>query len=333
MTPAPLSRVIKVVAEASKYDPVRNRQEIVSIINGCLAMLFRTPATRLNYFNVDGCAISGAYSEQCLTYQPGTFLGVVIPCNISNIREIRSDSTFFEISEARVDNRCLQTARYYDYSNSRRQCQPIAEHLPMRLLEADIPCTSGRVITFRSCNKEDCEKLVGVRYLDMNGREQREDIVLANFPMSTSVSVSTFLDISFPEREGWITVETAEGNLLGRYHPSIFTPQHEWYKLQFGCPGARISYRGIREPMPLVFDTDMVPFSDSTLWRLALKAYDFLDVMTLTSEENAALARIYAQLSAVTSEDLAARNHNFNNLLLPETGKAMLSTGRYFSRA
>jgi hypothetical protein len=42
MTPAPLSKVIRVVAKATSKDPVANRDEIVDLINGTLDMLYRT---------------------------------------------------------------------------------------------------------------------------------------------------------------------------------------------------------------------------------------------------------------------------------------------------
>ncbi len=84
--------------------------------------------------------------------------------------------------------------------------------------------------------------------------------------------------------------------------------------------------------MPYVFDTDMVPFSDITLWTLAYKAFQHLGSMELTGAQIAALARIYSQLTAVTNEDLSAKEHNFTTRLLPESGRAMQSTGRYFAQ-
>lgn len=324
MTPAPLSVVIKQVAELTHYNPVRNRESILKVINGIISMMFRTPALRYDYFKVEDCAVACKFDEGCITNRCSGFVGVVMPALVQNIREIRINDTMFEITESRVMGPC--------HERLGRDCRPKAEHLTPRLLEYDIPCTSQRQVSFRSDSDQDCGKAIGIRYVDMNGREERHDLVLSTAPVLTPTSVWKFLDIAFPERCGWITVETADGDSLGRYHPSIFTPRHEWFRLQRGCVGDNVSYRGLREPYPLLFDTDLVPFADPVIWRLAMPAFQNLDSMELTAGQSQALNRIYAQLSAVTTEDSAGKNLNFNKILLPESGRAMLATGRVMSR-
>ncbi len=335
MTPAPLSKVIRVVATATNYNPERNRAQILELINGVMGMLYRTPAWRQNYCQAEQCTLVTTFTEYCRNPCPAGFLAVVIPPGISNIREIRVNDIMYQITEERVSVGCRGIYPY----NSRNgryprsiACEPKAERLKPRLLERDIPNCDNRVVSFRSDSDKDCGKSVGVRYINGNGDEVREDLILSTSPVSTSVSVIEFLEISFPERQGWMVVETAEGKPLGRYHPSIYSPVHEWFRLQSGCCGLKASFRGIQEPVPFLFDTDMVPFSDPPLWRAALKAYDHIDSMELDGAQNAGLARIYSFLNAVTTEDLSAKNMNFNTLLLPESGRQMLGTGRLFSR-
>ena len=329
MTPAPLSKVLRIV---SKVTGETDRSRLLDHINGTLEMLYRTEALMWLYFKEDGCRIMRVFTENCRNERTGPtrFLGVVLPSGVKNIRELNTDGWQFEITEERVDAHCWPS---FSSPTPGRGCHPKAEHLPPRLLENDIPATDdSRVVTFRSTSKTDCGKCVGVRYVDLNNQEQREDIELGIGPVTTSVSVGEFLEIVFPERDGEIVVETADGAPLGKYHPSIMSPDHEWYRLSAGCDGMKVQFRGLKEPTPLVFDTDRVPFSDIPLWRLASKAYENIDTMELTATQNNGLARIYAQLAAVSAADIQSSSMNFNTRLFPETSKSALSTARMFSR-
>ncbi len=168
--------------------------------------------------------------------------------------------------------------------------------------------------------------------MDMNDREQREDIILGPGVTTTSMSVRKFLEITFPQRKGWITVRTAQGAFLGRYHPAVYIPQHEWFRMQAGSPGMVVNYRAIREPLGLVFDSDMVPFSDDTLWRMAIKLHQNIDATELNGAQVNALNRMAGMVSAVSREDISAKHANYSSVLMPETAKNMLATGRLFSR-
>ena len=324
MTPAPLSKVIRVVAKATSKDPVTDREQLVDLINGTLELLYRTESLVWLYFKDDGCVITENFTENCRNGPCTNFTGVVMPPQVHNVRELNTDGWQYEITQKRVNSG--------DYRQS-QNCPRKAEELPPRLLAHDIPsCGDSRVVTFRSDRQEDCGKLIGVRYYDLNNREQRVDMVLGPNRVATESSVGEFVEIVFPERCGWITVETDNGVELGRYHPSILTPVHQWFRLQATCTGIKTHYYGLKEPMPLVFDTDLVPFSDVPLWRLALKAFEHVDSMELTGAQQQGLARVYASLAAVTAADQRNDNMNFNTLLFPESGKAMLSTGRAMSQ-
>jgi len=322
MKPAPLARVLKVVGSITgKTD----RADLLDTVNGVLEMLYRDANLLWKYFKAEGCRQITVFNEPCRNRNSGpvSFQAVVMPANVVNVRELSYDGIPFRITEARVDPSCYT-------SNS--GCELPAEHLPPRLLERDIPeCGDSGQVTFRSDCTTDCGKLVGVRYLDRNGDEQREDIELSTSRVATSLSVAQFLEITFPERDGFITVETVDGVRLGQYHPSIYIPIHEWFRFSFGCHGSAIQYRGLNTLEPVVFDTDPVPFSDSFLWRLAIKAYDHIDSMELTSGQNNGLARIYAQLGNVGVADLSNENANFNVTLHSNLTKTTLGTARLLS--
>lgn len=323
MTPAPLSKVIRVVATITRFDPVGNRTQVVELINGVMGMLYRHPAFRANNCRVDDCVMTQTFTEHCTGCAPRAFTGAVMPAGVHNITELRADNMMFDITHARVPGGC---------SNGKR-CLPRAERLTPRLLESDIPCRDGRIVTFLSTDlANDCGKPVGVRYADMNNREVREDVILGTSPVGTSRSVLAFLEISLPERNGWIQVETADGAQLGRYHPSIYSPVHEWFRLESSGCGLKLGYRGTREPLPVVFDTDMVPFSDSAHWRIALKAYETLDVLELEPNQINRLSQILQSLSAINTQDLEAKTLNFTENLLPETSRRVMATARVMQR-
>ena len=327
MIPAPLSKVINVVSKVLAKDPVNDREEIIAAINGSLEMLYRHPATLELYFQVQNCATADYFNENCRNVQPTRFLGVVMPPQVKNVRELMTDGWAYQITERRVEGMCAPTF----IPRRGTQERPQAEHLRPRLLERDILCGS-RMVTFHSNSPEDCGKVIGLTYYDLNNNEQRVDVVLGNSPVGPDTSVGEITEIVFPERNGWITVNTAEGQILGRYHPSILIPIHEWFRLDAGCPRMNVTYRAVREPLPLVFDTDMVPFSDTYLWKLAVTAFQNATSMELNAGQANSLNRIMAQLSAASQADLANTNSNFNALLLSNTGRAALSTGMMFSR-
>jgi hypothetical protein len=319
MIPGPVSKVLKTIRRITgSTDDVEN----LATLNGVLEFLYRDENLMWLYFKETGCVSVRTFKEPCRNCRgPSKFFqSVVIPAGVKNIRELTRDGQQIRITERRVDPTC------YDERRVGRLLE--AEHLPPRLLEKD---PDGSIVYFQSDEQSDCGAMVGVEYVDLNNNTQREDVVLGTGASGTSLSVGQFISITLPERSGHITVTNVEGAALGKYHPSLMEPKHEWYRLEWGCPGELIGYRGLREPTGLTYPTDMVPFSDQTLWRLALKAYEFLDAMELTPGQSNGLARIFSQLAAVGVADAKSADQNFNITLLPDTSRAALGTGRRFS--
>jgi hypothetical protein len=146
------------------------------------------------------------------------------------------------------------------------------------------------------------------------------------------VSVQEFLEITFPERSGFITVETAQGFFLGKYHPDILIPRHEFFRLQVGCSGRKATYRGLHDFREVRFDTDMVPFSDSYRWKQVLKAYEMSDASELSAGQERALARVWQQLAATGVADMSSDNNNFNPVVISSSAKSMLSVSKHLTR-
>ena len=142
------------------------------------------------------------------------------------------------------------------------------------------------------------------------------------------MSVNQFLEITFPERVGFITVTTDNGFPMGKYHPSTLIPIHEWFRLGVGCVGQKVTYRGLKELTPVVFDTDPVPFTDDYLWQLALKALEHSTSMELTRAQDVGLTRVFSLLARAGESDLASTNDNNTQVVIAKAAKSMLSTSR-----
>lgn len=332
MTPAPLSMVLEEVARLMNKALPRDRAEVLSKINGARQLLWRNEAFRLSYFKARGCARAEHFQRYCRNCSPlpSGSVGVVLPPHVMNPTELMADFVSFNITSGQIIPVCWPWSQWRSMRGDER---PRAERMPPRLLERDIPsvCGDSRRVSFRSDADCDCGRPVGVRYTDLNGREKREDLILSTTPVLTSVSVGEFLEITFPQRSGWIVVETEDGHPLGRYHPSIYVPQHEWFQLEILCPNVNIQWRAQKEPTRLVFDTDMVEFSDGPMWELALKVLEYQPRTNLTSTEQSNMARIYEALGRVSDADMDAKKKNFVTAAVPASSQASLATARAFA--
>jgi hypothetical protein len=311
-----------------------DREWLVTRANSVLQLMWRTPSTLQLHFRERGCSVARMFTESCLTCStaPRQFAGVVLPPNVMNVTELMADYCPFEITNEPVPPQCLPWGSWVNHGAG-QPLNPRAEIMPARLLEAQIPlCNDSRRVTFQSDSPLDCGKPVGTEYTELTGRPMREDVILAIHPVATSMSVAEFSSITFPDRCGWITVATEDGAILGRYHPSVYVPRHEWFRLEVMVPGWRVQWRGVKEPIPLVFDSDTVPFADEPMWRLALQADKYLDQMDLTDSQSQHLSRIYATLGRMTDADMDAAKKNFNIRMMPMGSHAALSTARAFTR-
>lgn len=310
----------------------RDRAEVLSKINGARQLLWRNEAFRLSYFKQRGCSRADVFQRYCRNCSPlptGS-IGIVLPPHVMNPTELMADFCSFNITSGQIIPQCWPWGQWRSMRGDER---PRAERMPPRLLERDIPpvCGDSRRVTFRTDADCDCGKLIGVRYTDLNGREVREDITLSTVPSGTSVSVAEFLEITFPQRSGWIAVETEDGTPLGRYHPSVYVPLHEWFQLEIWCPSVNIQWRAQKEPTRLVFDTDMVEFSDVPMWELALKVLEYQARTNLTSTEQSNMARIYEALGRVSDADMDAKKKNFVTAVVPSASMASMATARAFA--
>lgn len=320
MSPSQLSSVLRIVADLKGKDAVADRPYLVDLINEIRSMLHQDELTRRKFFTVsDACTLGRTFRNPCRNQCAGTlFTGLVFAPQVVALTEIRTDSCDVRLTEKQVDpcdgDPCLS-----------------AEIMPDRWLEFDVPLEGGNRVIFRNDDDKDNGALVGVTYYDQNGTEQREDIEVTTLGAMTRYSVTEFTHIAFPERCGWIKVETEDGSPLGRYHPSILVPRHKWVRLNRNMTGCKFTFRGIIDPMPLRFDTDLCEWGDKPTWKLAVRAQEFLDQVSLTPDQERGMNRIMAQLRAF-SESQSLVDRNVSGRLTPSISRSSLSTGRLFGR-
>lgn len=324
MQKAQVSRVIKLLSRLDGRDAKRNRVELLEKINGVRQMLWHNESCRYGAFKEEGCAVVQCFREPCrnCSCTPVYYNGISLPPLVCNITEIYKDGCHFEIGARRVSPAGCGTSCGGCY---------LAEQLEPRLLECDIPCKSNGRVVFQSTVGEDDGLTVGVRYIDPEGREHREDMELAQGGVVTEVSVFQFLEITFPERCGHINVHTEDGYFLGKYHPSITSPEHLHYRLNGASEGDRLSWRGMQEPYDLRFDTDPVEFSDEPKWAVCLKVFGLMANVELTNAQRIGEVSLTEKLAAFFAADLTARNENFVGRIMPATRKAMFSTAALMS--
>src|SRR6187431_464447 len=319
-----VSRVLKMVATLKGGRLPQDRQRLLGQINSVRQMLWNNEAFREGACRNDGCAIVECFREACrnCSCKPIIYTGIVLPPGVTNITELLRDGQEVEIQYGRLDpdgccNKCYNCLT--------------AELLPQRLLERDTPWDSNGRIVFHCDDPADTGLPVGVRYVDFAGREHRQDLELSESGVVTEVSVLQFLEITFPERCGWIRVRTEEGHPLGRYHPSIFVPKHTHFRIIGSNPGEAFMWKGLQEPYDLVFDSDPVEFSDLPKWKICLALEELLSQVEMTSGQRSGEANLTAKLAAFFASDLSAQNKTFSGRLMPRSRAAMFGAGMLFS--
>lgn len=319
-----LAPVLSLVAEIDGDDPVRDRKMLLRRINSTRQLLWKMEAFREGACVENGCSVVELFREPCrnCSCRPVYYTGIVFPPLVTNIREIMKDGREVQIQYARIHPQgcggcwdCL-----------------IAEELPTRLLERDIPWDSNKRVVFRGSDPLDNGLTVGVRYMDYNGHEQREDLELHEAGVVTSVSVMHFLEITFPDRCGWIEVTTEEGDKLGRYHPSINSPTHQHFRVNGTQCGDNLHWKALRERYNLVFDTDEVEFSDDPTWTVALALQKMVAQVDMTPSQRAGQADLTSKLSGFFTSDLSAQNKSFHGRVMPRTRMGAMGTAMLFGR-
>ena len=328
MQKAQVSKILQMVAEKDSLQLPRDRKKALRRVNAVREMLWHNEAFREGASRTDGCSLVEMFRENCrnCSCKPVYYTGIVLPPLVENLTEMLKDGQPVEIQFGRIDPQGCNTGC--------GSCL-IAEELPKRLLERDIPFdlkTSTRVV-FRIESPEDTGCLAGIRYVDFQGNEQREDLELHPDGVVTQYSVLQFLEITLPTRCGWISVMTEDGYKLGRYHPSISDPSHSHYRVNGTRPGDAMMWKGMQEPYHLVFDSDPVEFSDGIKWRLALALEEMISKTTMTAEERNGEANLTDKLRGFFASDLSAKIKTYNGKMQPRLSRSSLGTAALMSRS
>lgn len=319
-----LGKVLRIVAELDGMNVTSDRGILLTRVNSVRHMLYKNEAFREGFCTTEGCSVVECFREDCrnCSCKPTIYTGIVLPSLVENVREIRKDGRNVEIQYSRVDpSGCCSPCW---------QCL-VAEELPNRLLERDIPLDSNGRVVFTAEDPADNGLIVGVRYVDFNGNEQRQDLVLSSNGVVTELSVLHFLEITFPERCGWIAVKTEDHIKLGRYHPSIYVPEHGHFRIRGTQPGDKMMWRALQYPYEVVFDTDPVEFGELIAWKVCLSVEGLLGQIDMTGSQRAGYAANLETLSGFFTSDLSAKNKSFHGRTMPRTRSGALGTAALFA--
>lgn len=325
MQKAQVSKILQMVVELDSLELPRDRQKALKRINSVREMLWHNEAFREGASRTEKCSRVELFREACrnCSCKPDEYTGITLPPMVENLTEMLKDGRPVEIQFGRIDPEGCGGG-----------CRPclIAEELPKRLLERDIPLVSNARVVFRIESPEDAGLFAGVRYTDFDGYERREDLELHPDATVTEHSVLQFLEITLPTRCGWISVMTEDGYKLGRYHPSISDPSHSHYRVNGTSVGDALMWKGLQEPYDLVFDTDPVEFSDGIKWRSALALEEIFSKTTMSAEEREGERSLTEKLRAFFASDLSARNKTFNGKMQPRLRGSAMATAALMSR-
>jgi hypothetical protein len=100
----------------------------------------------------------------------------------------------------------------------------------------------------------------------------------------TSRNVVEVKSITLPERCGHVSACLIDGYVLDTYHPAVLVPQHPRIRLQGVRCGKVVKWRGIVEPLDVMFDTDLVEFASELDWQ---NTFMLLDLHFKTGKSNA----------------------------------------------
>lgn len=266
---------MSIISEFTGKSVKLDRQWLLGQVNEIRRAAWKQEATRQLYFRHADCECVECHYDDCVRCC-GQFSAITLPQNVTNIQ-------FLAINNIRID--VVNTPWVNGWCCSSCGClkaqievnrQPLKRPLPPRYL--------GR-LRIQAVSSADKGGLVGVKYVNRLGQIKREDIALNLQPGAmTSDSPSKVLELTFPERCGYIQVMTEDGYELGSYHPAIHSPSHLRIRLQGVRPGDLIQWEGFVEPHDLYFDTDQVEWSNPLDWK---NQWQFLDLHFKTGKSPA----------------------------------------------
>lgn len=255
MQPTSLQAVLQIAAAYFQRSVAADRDFLVSKVNEVRAAKWKIEAQRELLFKVDGCECIQAFTEPCGVGACDTFYGITLPAGVAVAEHLEYRNARIPIISGRLPNgRQLRGALMAELQDVR---QP---------LKTQPPAKNALPVLFYS-DALDNNKRVGVEYITNKGEIIREDVELSTSGAQTSRGVVRMLKIVMPTRKQNIKVRTPDGFLLGDYHPSITVPNHVCIQINGLQVGRTVRWVGLREPLPVRFDSDLVEWDGELEWK------------------------------------------------------------------
>lgn len=272
MQPTTLERARRILAEHTGKSMVGDRRWLDNQVNAIRRAEWKNEASRFLKFKDDGCVCAECYEDICSPCGR-SFVGITLPQNVVGLHYLEARGRRIDMTSVRL--------------GSTGCCSPCgclkAEILINKApLLRQIPPGYKGVIVFKGKDANDKGKRIGVEYVVRGSSSiRREDVTLSLSGTETAYSPSRFTMITFPERCGWIDVQTQEGYSLGSYHPSITAPSHLRVRISGISKGDHVNWEGFREPHDVIFDSDRVEWDDPLDW---VNLHIWLELHTKTTK-------------------------------------------------
>lgn len=251
-----LEESINWIASESGRHPERDRRKIVEDINDA-RRLFYTVYQRVHLdFYIEGCVAVQKFCENCNVSCPETYLGITLPAEVEQVEALWTGCAPVPLYDKWVE--------YRTFVRSSNSCLTKGidrgGDFP---IQADIECGKCAKLKFSATDKEDCGKVITVRYKDAAKEERTEHIALAldgNCITGDASSVARPGGIVLPVGlVGGVLVQDANsGFSLGRLNPKLTVPAFRRLKLSGVVEGELVAFRATRKFTELHWNWDVV---------------------------------------------------------------------------
>lgn len=322
MQPTSLAQVLQIAAKRYGKSVATDRPFLVSKINQVRSAMFKNEAQRENLFRINGCECLQTFTDACGPGCNETFQGITLPVGVEAV-------THLEIGNFRID----VTARAMA-NGGRCGCQKLmAEIEPVdAVLKSPVPIGYLSHIIFQVTSAQDNGLKAGVEYIDLSGQIIREDIVMNTGVVETSHPVRQFTAVTLPDRTGNVRIMTRDAYVLGDYPACIIAPKHRLIHIAGLRRAATVKWWGLKRPLPVIYDTDLVEWSDEVDW---LNAFMWLE-LHFTEGKSAAQSGTYnaasAYVAAGSDAELKATQMSPARNLQPRGVATLARKMNFFSR-
>lgn len=298
MQPTSLIKALHVAADHYGMDVQSNREYLRRQINKLRSAAWKEQASRDAYFKGSGCECVECFNEPCGTRCVPSYSGITFDVNMVGIHRLSINERPIDLAiEPLLNAGCCSTCGCMLY-------EKMVERFP---LKRGIPRGYNNKLIFRSSVTKDNGKHVGVKYVNSTGGIIREDIVLNTEGRGTEWNAHKVLQLTLPERCGWVKVETIDGYELDSYHPSILAPMHMRAKLAGVPTGHLVQWEGYIEPMEAIFDSDLIEFGGDLDLQNGLQLFDLHFKTGRSASEERAFASSLAMFQNSGHSELAAQ--------------------------